>query len=210
MFLKEKSFVFASEIHALKKCPFFDISLSKENILALIHEPSCLDPSGLTPYQDLHILPPGHSMTIDKKLETVRLKKWWTLPENEIDYSKKEIKAEFDRLFNNACELRLRSDVPLANALSGGLDSSSIYAKVNRMETDTTRFCPGNHRSCFNMRFENSLDSEHEFAVSRITFPSVLQFFCTGFGKFMERFVVSNISFCRFLRNSINLHFATL
>ena len=53
-------------------------------------------------------------MTIDKKLETVRLKKWWTLPENEIDYSKEEIKAEFDRLFNNACELRLRSDVPLA------------------------------------------------------------------------------------------------
>ena len=166
MFLKEKSFVFASEIHALKKCPFFDISLSKENILALIHEPSCLDPSGLTPYQDLHILPAGHSMTIDKKLETVRLKKWWSLPENEIDYSKEEIKAEFDRLFNNACELRLRSDVPLANALSGGLDSSSIYAKVNRMETDTTRFCPGNHRSCFNMRFENSLDSEHEFAKS--------------------------------------------
>ena len=34
------------------------------------------------------------------------------------------------------------------------------------METDTTRFCPGNHRSCFNMRFENSLDSEHEFAKS--------------------------------------------
>ena len=59
----------------LKNVHFFDISLSKENILALIHEPSCLDPSGLTPYQDLHILPAGHSMTIDKKLETVRLKK---------------------------------------------------------------------------------------------------------------------------------------
>ena len=56
------------------------------------------------------------------------------MPENEIDYSKEEIKAEFDRLFNNACEIRLRSDVPLASALSGGLDSSSIYAKVNRME----------------------------------------------------------------------------
>ena len=57
MFSKEKSFVFASEIHALKKSPFFDFTLSKENILALIHEPSCLDPVGLTPYKYLHLLP---------------------------------------------------------------------------------------------------------------------------------------------------------
>ena len=44
-------------------------------------------------------------MTIDKKLETVRLKSGWTLPENEIDYSKEEIKAEFDRLFNDNANL---------------------------------------------------------------------------------------------------------
>ena len=164
MFSKEKSFVFASEIHALKKSPFFDFTLSKENILTLIHEPSCLDPVGLTPYKDLHLLPAGHSLTLDKRLKSVRLQKWWNLSENEIDYSKQEIETEFDFLLNDSCKIRLRSDAFLASALSGGLDSSSIYATVNRMDTGANRFCPGNHRSCFNMRFDDSFDSEHKFA----------------------------------------------
>ena len=163
MFSKEKSFVFASEIHAFKKSHFFDISLCNENILALIHEPNCLDPSGLTPYKNLNLFSAGHSLIVDNKLGCTRLINWWNLTENAIEDSTENINSEFILILNDATKLRLRSDVPLATALSGGLDSSSIYTKVNQMETGATRFCPGNHRSCFNMRFENSLDSEHEF-----------------------------------------------
>ena len=164
-FFREKSFTFASEIHAFKSS-FFDLSLNKEHVLALLHEPSCLDPLGLTPYDNLHLLPAGHSLVIDKNLNSCSPFKWWNLTENEIDDSDEIIGSEFSRLLDEACKIRLRSDAPLATALSGGLDSSAVYTKVNQVETDASRFCPGNHRSCYNMAFENSLDSEHVFAES--------------------------------------------
>lgn len=164
-FFKEKCFTFASEIHAFKSS-YFDLSLNKEHVLALLHEPSCLDPLGLTPYDNLHLLPAGHSLVIDKNINSCSPFKWWNLTENEIDDSDEIIASEFSRLFDEACKIRLRSDAPLATALSGGLDSSAVYTKVNEVETDASRFCPGNHRSCYNMAFENSLDSEHVFAES--------------------------------------------
>ena len=162
-FSKEKSFTFASEINAFKSS-FFDLSLKSKHVLALLHEPNCLDPLGFTPYDNLYLLPAGHSLVIDKNLSTTRPFKWWNLTENQIDDSDESIESEFNRLMEEACEIRLRSDAPLATALSGGLDSSSIFSKVNQAETNLSRFCPGNYRSCFNMAFENSLDSEHEFA----------------------------------------------
>lgn len=162
-FFRGNSFTFASEIHAFKSS-FFDLSLNKEHVLALLHEPNCLDPLGFTPYENLYLLPAGHSLVIDKNLSSSEPIKWWNLAENQIDDSDESIESEFNRLMEDACEIRLRSDAPLTSALSGGLDSSSIFTKVNQAETKVSRFCPGNYRSCFNMAFENSLDSEHEFA----------------------------------------------
>jgi asparagine synthase (glutamine-hydrolysing) len=138
-FFREKSFTFASEIHAFKSS-FFDLSVNKEHVLSLLHEPSCLDPLGLTPYDNLHLLPAGHSLYIDKNLSSCRPFKWWSLTENEIDDSDEIIGSEFSRLFDEACKIRLRSDAPLATALSGGLDSSAVYAKVNQVETNSSRF----------------------------------------------------------------------
>jgi asparagine synthase (glutamine-hydrolysing) len=162
-FFRGNSFTFASEIHAFKSS-FFDLSLNKEHVLALLHEPNCLDPLGFTPYDNLYLLPAGHSLVIDKDLSSSRPFKWWNLTENPIDDSDESIESEFNRLMEEACEIRLRSDTPLASALSGGLDSSSIFTKVNQAKTNVSRFCPGNFRSCFHMAFKNSLDSEHEFA----------------------------------------------
>lgn len=56
-------------------------------------------------------------------------------PYYELDTRQKKInindaKEEFNRLFNNAIKLRLRSDVPLGCSLSGGLDSSAILLRA--------------------------------------------------------------------------------
>ncbi len=41
--------------------------------------------------------------------------------------------SRFKELFKNACELRLRSDVKLATGLSGGMDSSAVYAQIQEI-----------------------------------------------------------------------------
>jgi asparagine synthase (glutamine-hydrolysing) len=63
---------------------------------------------------------------------SAQLNSWW----NTLDHlpqpraSLDEQAEDFRGLFFDACRLRLRSDVPLATALSGGLDSSSIVCTL--------------------------------------------------------------------------------
>ncbi|NOT35762.1 MAG: asparagine synthase (glutamine-hydrolyzing) [Saprospiraceae bacterium] len=71
-------------------------------------------------------IPSGHCFTIkNKKFSIV---KYWDLdPLQDQSYLSKEDRIEkFRSLFTEAVKLRLRSDVPIGIALSGGLDSSSI------------------------------------------------------------------------------------
>jgi asparagine synthase (glutamine-hydrolysing) len=72
--------------------------------------------------------PAGHSgwMRNDRLL----LKRWWCTLDNLPDVPEKyeDQVAQFRELFLDACRLRMRSDVPLGTALSGGLDSSAIIS----------------------------------------------------------------------------------
>lgn len=64
---------------------------------------------------------------VDGKLS---VKQWWSTLENLISVPKKyEDQVElFEELFFDACKLRMRSDVPIGTALSGGLDSSVTFS----------------------------------------------------------------------------------
>ena len=66
------------------------------------------------------------------KLTTTR---WWCtldhLPEIPANYN--EQVEQFRELFIDACRLRMRSDVPLGTALSGGLDSSATISTMSHI-----------------------------------------------------------------------------
>ena len=86
---------------------------------------------GLTPYRNIHGVPPAHSVIISDG--AVRTRRFWGLdPDREVRYrSDSEYEEHFRHVFRDAVRCRLRVDGPVWSELSGGMDSSSIVCTAN-------------------------------------------------------------------------------
>lgn len=87
-------------------------------------------PSGLTIWEGIHKLPPGHILTLDPASGAQRLDRYWQVRfHSEAVDPTRDYVAEFGELFLGAVEKRLlAADVPVGVLLSGGIDSSAIAA----------------------------------------------------------------------------------
>ncbi|PWW25981.1 asparagine synthase (glutamine-hydrolyzing) [Chryseobacterium sp. AG844] len=93
-----------------------------------------------TPFKNVKYLLPGSLMkcTLDEKLK-IETKTWYSL-EEQVAKKRKELESlssdelisQGKALLENSTKIRLRSDVPLAISLSGGVDSSSIAAITSK------------------------------------------------------------------------------
>ncbi|WP_374465098.1 asparagine synthase (glutamine-hydrolyzing) [Chryseobacterium sp.] len=93
-----------------------------------------------TPFKNVKYLLPGSLMkcTLDEKLK-IETKTWYSL-EEQVSKKRKELGSlssdelisQGKALLENSTKIRLRSDVPLAISLSGGVDSSSIAAITSK------------------------------------------------------------------------------
>lgn len=84
-------------------------------------------------------LPAGSYAYLDEN--GIRITKWWNTLEHQIEVPERyEEQVELMReLFLDACKLRMRSDVTIGTALSGGLDSSATIcamAHLSRNDSD--------------------------------------------------------------------------
>lgn len=86
--------------------------------------------------QDMRLLPPGHVATVSTAdaAPTLSVREYWdyTFQEPEGPADEQEWREELDRLFVQAVERQLMSDVELGSYLSGGIDSGSITAVAAR------------------------------------------------------------------------------
>lgn len=129
-------FAFASEQKAfltLKDYPFaFDYGVLAHSISNW----TLLDGTEDTILKDVKRLPPGHSLSI-KLGSFLKIKRWWNtldhLEEIDIEASQEELVEKFTVLFEDATKIRMRSDVPVGMALSGGLDSSSVACMMHHI-----------------------------------------------------------------------------
>jgi asparagine synthase (glutamine-hydrolysing) len=119
-------FIFASEIKAILAHP--RISAVPDAHMLAHH---FLDPRGshaeLTFFKDILTLPPSHQAVITPGRLTI--KQYWDFdPSRQIRLSSYQEYVEgFQDFFAQAVRRRLRSAYPVAVAVSGGLDSSSIF-----------------------------------------------------------------------------------
>ena len=129
-----KYFIFASEIKALLLHPIVKKTPDDQTIYNYLHTGyGYADISRDTFFKDVKRLEGGQYIKIeDGKLS---IKRYWDIEPKGHEKSKgvRELTNDFYELFEDAIKLRLRSDVSVGVALSGGLDSSAIACTVKRV-----------------------------------------------------------------------------
>ena len=97
-----------------------------------------------------------------KKGNYVEIKRWYTFKPQEFPTNFEEQVKHLRALLLDACKIRLRSDVPVATCLSGGIDSGGILSIISKRtkSDDINQF---NHKA-FTMAFPRTSICEEDLA----------------------------------------------
>ena len=157
----DNRFYFASEQKAL--LPFMNkIEISSE-FNNLIKNPYLF--SNKTLFSKIYKFPSAHNAIFkNKKLE---LKRYW-IPNLNIDGFSGKAQEQYEylsELLYDSCKIRLRSDVPISTALSGGIDSSTVAAFVREIYLKEKNYsAKKDYQTGFNLSFPGTIMDENYFA----------------------------------------------
>jgi asparagine synthase (glutamine-hydrolysing) len=121
-------FLFGSEIKSLLAHPDFRVELSAPHLLEYFTFQNIFSDGTL--FRGVTLLPPGHTLTVRFDGSEPERRRYWDFhfAEENGGTSDEEYEEELDRLFRQAVERQLVSDVPVGAYLSGGMDSGSVTA----------------------------------------------------------------------------------
>lgn len=159
-------FTFASE---LKGFLYLHDFTPRENQNESRHQLATgMDSSEQTLLEGVKTLRPGHNMLVSRA--GIRISRWWCTLDHRVEVPKRfpQQVEQFRELFFDACRLRLRSDVPVATCLSGGLDSSSILCSLAATNQQSTKRIAGDFHRAFVAIFANSEHDELQYAEAAI------------------------------------------
>lgn len=137
--------MFASEQKAITSHPAFTREMDKEALLEYFTFQNIF--TDRTLLKDIQLLPAGHFATLDLTDPSARLQRtkywdyWFRDPEKPV--RREEYLEELDRLFKQAVNRQLVSDVELGAYLSGGMDSGSITAVASQSFANLKTFTCG-------------------------------------------------------------------
>ena len=124
------TFAFGSEQKAILAIPGFERRLDKPALLEYFTFQNIF--TDRTLLEDVKLLPAGHHASIDPNQKQPRLQQtqYWDFDFREPteQATDEEYREELDRLFQQAVNRQLVTDVELGSYLSGGMDSGSITA----------------------------------------------------------------------------------
>lgn len=131
---KNGEFIFASEIKAILASGLAQLEVDQNALSHYLQYGYVSTYQSI--YKDIHSLPPAHQL-IWKDGE-IKVSRYYSLPKKDRQISPSEAKEEFTSLLKNAVQKQLIADVEVGSFLSGGLDSSSIVAMVNKFIPNQT------------------------------------------------------------------------
>lgn len=137
---QQDTFLFASEIGGLLAAGV--PRAVNESVLYDFLARDFYEHTSETFFDGVHQLPPASGLTVSNGVPTAPRAYWNLAQEAErITVSAQSVVRE-DTLLDvcrDAVDLHLRSDVPVGVALSGGLDSATLLALLDRVHSDPTR-----------------------------------------------------------------------
>lgn len=139
-----KTIVFSSEIKAIIKHSDYQVDVDFKALNEYFTFQNIFSYNTL--FKDINMLPPANLVMVNLKSKFIKHNSWW-----DYDFSIKDHKLSFEeakektkKLFEQAVERQMISDVPVGSYLSGGIDSGSIASvaskKVERLPTFTCGF----------------------------------------------------------------------
>lgn len=136
-------FSFGSEQKAVTAQPGFLRKLNKPALLEYFTFQNIF--TNQTLLQDIQLLPAGHYATLDLMDGKWKTHRYWDYRFREPDQprAREEYVEELDRLFRQAVNRQLVSDVELGAYLSGGMDSGSITAIASQSIPNLKTFTCG-------------------------------------------------------------------
>ena len=159
----KNSFVFGSELKAIKAFPDFDNKINRDALsdyLRFMYVPA---PKSI--YDDIYKLEPGSYIQIDSRTKNnkdIEPVKYWNFLDEIKEGKKKIFKDENEALFaledalEDSIKLQMLADVPVGAFLSGGVDSSLIVSLMQKYSTQPVK--------TFTVGFEESEFDESPFS----------------------------------------------
>lgn len=161
--LPRGGFVFASEMKAL--FPFLEQVRPNQDLVTDSSRIFRYESTDACVVEGIRRFPAGHCGWLRSGHFSTR--RWWCTLDHlvEVPTRYEEQVEQFRELFFDACRLRMRSDVPIGTALSGGLDSSAtISAMAHIARHGGTRRMGGNWQHAFVASFPGTPLDETAYA----------------------------------------------
>lgn len=135
-FHDERGLVLTSEIKTIRDSGYAELKLNGQSIASFLLDDR-LDATEQTFYTGVTRAPAGHYLETDGARTPV-WQRYWNIDEAaEALPAPEDPVAQFRELFDDAVRIRMRSDVPVAVLLSGGLDSTSIISSMAAQRRDS-------------------------------------------------------------------------
>jgi asparagine synthase (glutamine-hydrolysing) len=191
-YFDNKRFAFASEMKAFLTLDWFQLEFNPSMVTAALSNERLVEGSEDCLLQGLRHLLGGHCLTL-KPGESPKIRRWWrTLDHLEKAPERYEDQVlRFQELFLDACRIRMRSDVPIGTALSGGLDSSSVLCGMRyiRNTNNASDRLANDWQKAFVVTYPGSKIDERKYADMVVNHTGVTPVYSIGNAElYMEYF----------------------
>jgi len=136
-YYQNETFLFASELKAFHAHPGFKKSLNHSSLTTYFQFGYSICPE--TIFENTYQVNPGHYLEFDIQRKKISETAYWKIEDhyrNKTNLTEPEILHDIESLLTSSANYRMVADVPVGMFLSGGYDSSTVSAILQKNRTE--------------------------------------------------------------------------